>query len=477
MDFLFDKDNYRRYLVIKCLFENKFERVMKQDLSNQVLGCSKTIMTTVNAIVTQHADYKSRYFEIEINYKWVRGKFSPKFNLGKLKEFYLQDSVLVKMLNHIYKHNQINIVNYAEKNYYSEKTIRSKINRLNKELKKYNLILEGAQVIKLVGKEEDIHWFYVHFFRYITNENWIVLSEESNNIMKTLLSVSYLGRKLIKPLEYDLLWDLNYLIRIMKQRNDVTKRLMIDETFLKKIYYRDHLSDFSVSNTNKYWILFILLSNTNLEYHEGLYCDYNHLVGTINQAIIDKLNRIIRNLEGMCEENNLILNRKKIVKGRLLQIMVNDHYCFQSKTCEKYYGCEYIKMSKYHFLKILNDRQDDNKKNCFSSTSELKIHSLLINHLAMKESYKYSILLDMGYSAEGNELIVNKVLNLELSRYYKIYRHSEKVPDVVVTNKERRYNQTINTLYLVNQGDSDIVFKITEYLSIHLKNKKGTIFT
>lgn len=152
MEFLFDKDAYRKYLVMQYLYDNREKKVLKKELGNHIFGCSKTIMTTIQLIKEPPiGDRESARFEIEVDYKWVRGTFDRKFNIDKLKEFYLRESIAVKISLQLFEKNELILSNFSVENYYTQTIVKNKMKELNQKLKEHNIHLEIGNVIRFNG--------------------------------------------------------------------------------------------------------------------------------------------------------------------------------------------------------------------------------------------------------------------------------------------------------------------------------------
>lgn len=481
MEFLFDKDAYRKYLVVQYLYDNREKKVLKKELGNHIFGCSKTIMTTIQLIKEPPiGDRESARFEIKVDYKWVRGTFDRKFNIDKLKEFYLKESIAVKIILQLFEKNELILSNFSDENYYTQTIVKNKMKELNQKLKEHNIQLEVGNVIRFNGSEENIQFFYVQFFRYVSKQNWKFLKNESNEIMNTLLSVEYLGEKIISPVQQNLLWDLNYLIRVMEKRNEFLSNQnnslyssIKNEELVKKFDYINRVQHFKIDQNRRFWLLYVILSNINLSAKKGLYKDYERATSTINETIIIKFQILFVKLKLKCKEDEYAVVRENVLKGKLLQLLVNDCYHFQLHLNYKIDKSSEIRMSSYallasHFLEIYEN-------SIFMSLLNKSYFSFLIlNHLAIPESSKYSILVDTSYGSEWDELLLNQVLTVDLGKYFKGMNDGEELPDLIVTDNSNYSLNESDIFFLRQQTDDNLVQQLADFLYLFLVKKKIT---
>lgn len=477
MDFLFDKNTYRKYLVMQYLYDNKDKRVLKNELSSYVFGCSKTIMATIKALNDLPVDrLKDDGFKIEVDYKWVKGTFGEKFNIDKMKEFFLKESVGVKILTQLFEKDTLILYKFSIDNYYTETTIRNKIDELNTKLKIYRIHIKSGNAIKLVGTEENIQFFYVKFFRFLTKKNWKFLRNESNNIMDTLLSLEYQGKKIISPLQRRLLWDLNYLVRVIEKRSDLYRNSknkpnasFKDAEIFKKIDYINRVQHFKIDKLSRCWMLYVVLSNVDLSIKIGLYKEYELFTTLIKKELTLIFKTEFTKIKQVCKKTNYILVQENIIEMKLLQLIVNDHFQMQFHRSHNLESTTKMK-TRVIFMKVKELMQNYKEDIVLSSVNKEYFLALMVNHLSFNESSKYTVLVDTDYGNEWNELLLNKVLTTELQRYFKYFKEEDS-PDIIITDTNL-YSANESDIFLLKKKlDENVVQEIVSFL-YHVLAKK-----
>src|SRR5690606_2736934 len=108
---------------------------------------------------------------------------SNEFSLAHIYQVYLKESVKVKIISYLYRHQEISIVQLTQKLMISESSLFRKIKELNDYLKEFHIKIRNG---RLQGEELQIRYFYYQFYWYVSDKKTSAMKKNDEQVSKLL---------------------------------------------------------------------------------------------------------------------------------------------------------------------------------------------------------------------------------------------------------------------------------------------------
>lgn len=159
---------------------------------------------------------------------------SNEFSLAQIYQVYLKESVKVKIISYLYRHQEFSIVQLTQKLMISESSLFRKIKELNDYLKEFHIKIRNG---RLQGEELQIRYFYYQFYWYVSDKPTSAAKKNDDQVAKLLqATINFMGI----DLEPEGKERLKVWLYISKNRVNSKKKVYKELRRLMEPYMEDH---------------------------------------------------------------------------------------------------------------------------------------------------------------------------------------------------------------------------------------------
>ena len=136
--------------------------------------------------------------QVNLNYdgQYISLTMSDEFSLPQINQLYLNQSIKVKLIRFLFKHQEFSITQLTQKLMISDSSLFRKIKELNSYLKEFGIKIRNGQ---LHGEELQIRYFYFQFYSYIENKESLVVSHNDKQITQMVQAMESSLQVTIEP--------------------------------------------------------------------------------------------------------------------------------------------------------------------------------------------------------------------------------------------------------------------------------------
>ncbi|MDT1958286.1 helix-turn-helix domain-containing protein [Carnobacterium divergens] len=172
MKHFLDRLQTRKIRLLKIAKDNK-ELNNISDLAKELSCSTQTLTTTVESLIEDLEELGIQTLSIKIENKLFVAKFSNEFSLDRLIHLYLKKSFEYQVILDCFFNTTKSTSQYAKDYYLSQASTYRKINSVKTILAQFNLELQQASKIQIIGEEKMIRYFFYSFFwETRTSVNW-----------------------------------------------------------------------------------------------------------------------------------------------------------------------------------------------------------------------------------------------------------------------------------------------------------------
>lgn len=189
-----EKNEVREMTIFKQLVLNGGEltysdmldylKVTKASLDNDLESISTRIQSIADQVVVEY-DGQNIYLMM-----------SDEFSLQHINRLYLSQSVKVKLINFLFKHQEFSIIQLTEELAISDSSLFRKIKELNSYLKEFKIKIRNGQ---MHGEELQIRYFYFQFYAYIEDREAFINRYSDNQITQAVQAVENFLQIIVEP--------------------------------------------------------------------------------------------------------------------------------------------------------------------------------------------------------------------------------------------------------------------------------------
>lgn len=125
------------------------------------------------------------------------------FIFSSVIKSWIEESPLFGVIENLFYGSHLSLGEYADSLFVSESTMRNYLKILAQVVREYNLTLTISPTVKLLGKEEDLRYFFFKFFVYAKNIDNI-MKENDHNAAKIYEHLAFFAK------EYNILLFVDY---------------------------------------------------------------------------------------------------------------------------------------------------------------------------------------------------------------------------------------------------------------------------
>lgn len=136
--------------------------------------------------------------QVQVNYdgQSISLTMNDEFSLQQIYQLYLSQSVKVKLIRFLFKHQEFSITQLTQKLAISDSSLFRKIKELNSYLKEFGIKIRNGQ---LHGEELHIRYFYFQFYSYIEDKDALITLPPDKRITQMVQAVESFLDVTIEP--------------------------------------------------------------------------------------------------------------------------------------------------------------------------------------------------------------------------------------------------------------------------------------
>lgn len=467
MKLLLDDTQMRKYKLLYYLYYNQEADVTLSRLSELLQVSKKTILADLNEISKKNYILsKKALIKFNMEKGNIEYTFTKNASILEIRQFFFEQSITFKLLNHFFQNPFIKIKEFTENYYYSLSVVYKKINELKKKIKTYGLEIHSEHGrLYLIGQEERKRSFYGEFYYYIYGSRSSFLDDERDSAkyyLKKIESETPLDGSIFQKEKLSILIAVSF------------RRMKSFPLKYKKIH--------RVRNT--------LVGNKGQEFLEYTYAncskkqiklEHRWILHLINEVLgpfivaddktlllegIDKISDIFKfNLvsEGGKEFKRMMIIYYKEKKN-------NENYSILSQL--SFQNGPVLEISTNVFLNILKteNHKEELEHSLYPVSIEETASILKISGVAIK---KIKLAFLSEYPEEWHKFLYRKILTLELEQFYEWSNYSPKV-DVVLTDNNYPFigkkKQILISPFPSDTEIKNVQSKLVAYINNHCKN-------
>lgn len=467
MKLLLDDTQMRKYKLLYYLYYNQEVEVTLSRLSELLQVSKKTILADLNEIS------KKNYILVNkalIKFSMDKGNLKFTFiknaSILEIRQFFFEQSITFKLLNHFFQHPFIKIKEFTESYYYSLSVVYKKINELKKKIKPYGLEIHSEQGrLYLIGLEEKKRSFYGEFYYYVYGSRSSFLDAERDSAkcyFKKIESETPLDGSIFQKEK------LSILIAVS------LRRMKLFPLEYKKAY---RVRDMLVGNRGQEFLEYTYSSYSKKQ----IKLEHSWMIHLINEVLgpfvlTDDKALLLEGIKKISTIFNFNLVSEDGEEFKRLMIIY-----YKEKKNDKNYSIlsqlsfqngPVLEISTNVFLNILKtDKCKEELEHALYSVSIEEAASILkISGVSIK---KVKIAFVSEYPEEWHKFLYRKVITLELEQFYEWSSYSSKVEVVLTDNNYPFIGKKKNILISPFPSDAEIKNiqkQLVTYINNHCQN-------
>ncbi|MFS7260602.1 helix-turn-helix domain-containing protein [Carnobacterium divergens] len=434
MNFLFDNITLRKIKIIRNLYYSKNQTLSKKKLAELIPNCSlKTILATIKYLETDEIlKAENLLFKISVTGREIKAFFPINFSIDQVVNAYIVKSLDFKILTSFFEGTFYSVKQFSTKNFYSFSVINKRVSFLNQKFNK-EIYLNKVCPANVEGNTLAILTFYASLYSMVGYNNQLLTRPLLDQIERDIRAESDELGISINRISYSEMQYISYLMAIIKtESKDENYFQVVKNSLLNVNDSHNNESETSCKNDiQQYQILNSFfedsIKNQELSFkQESGPNEYYKLINLLLSEFEAYFQFQFSDTEKKNSQKKImeLINNKNYGRGKLL---------FQSLLRNNGKGKESLIIMP-DFFKIWIG-----KNSVYQMLEKLKIDAtdfyLILRETTSFRIVKKKLYINTELGSDYNQLLGEKMLTLELSKYIEITTFWDDTVDLVVSDR------------------------------------------
>ncbi|WP_368645468.1 helix-turn-helix domain-containing protein [Alkalibacterium putridalgicola] len=166
-----------------------------KDMLDHLAVSKASLDNDLESIAARMSDFDKQVY-IQYDGQNIELIMGDHISLQHIYRLYLDQSIKIKIINYLFKHQKFSITQLTLKLAISESSLFRKIRDLNSHLKEFGIKIRNGQ---LHGEELQIRYFYFHFYSYIEDKTTLFTVHADSQMIQTMQSLENFLKVTILP--------------------------------------------------------------------------------------------------------------------------------------------------------------------------------------------------------------------------------------------------------------------------------------